>query len=198
MTNKNRTITPRAIAIAAIRGYKPTNEKGIARLTKEAKEGLGIENPSAEQIVEYHASNFEQLSRLDAPGLHELAKEGAISLVDISKQQGAVFNAILTEQPISQQLPETNTKKTRGKNKATRQRQANSHRSYITVSTGKNVSIFLEPEFIEAAKRVQPVDANRIEWFKKVINANADMNPTAALRVAIVKAIVTVLLDRVN
>lgn len=82
----------------------------------------------------------------------------------------------------------------RGKNKQKRGRQADNHRQAITVSKGKVVNIYLEPEFDAAADKVTLVTGNnKIEWFKRVVNSNTDLNPTAALRLAIVKAITDLL-----
>lgn len=75
----------------------------------------------------------------------------------------------------------------RTSNVVKRGRRVDITRSALTVSKGKVVNIYLEDEFHEAADRMAGL--NKGNWFKDVINSNSEMNPTAALRVAIVKAL---------
>lgn len=78
----------------------------------------------------------------------------------------------------------------RGSNEFNRGRQASVHRKSLTVSRGKVVNIYLESEFDAAADKVARVTGNnKAEWFKRVINSNSEMNPTAALRIDIVKSL---------
>lgn len=76
----------------------------------------------------------------------------------------------------------------RGECAVKRGRQALAHRKAITVGRGKVVNIYLEGEFEAAADTIaSKKNINKTEWFKNVINNAGEMNPTAALRLDIVK-----------
>jgi hypothetical protein len=84
---------------------------------------------------------------------------------------------------------------TRAENKERRGRQTSNFKKVFTVSTGKTICLYLEPEFYAGAGKVaKKLKKDRTEMFKAWINENEakqenKLNVTAALRLRIVEAL---------
>jgi hypothetical protein len=182
---------------------KSTNQTAMASLAKLTKDldtldkktkwiEQNVKGKSAAEINKLAENGVQQPLNVSdtTPYLHETtvdtAQQDSMSVQEqITTKKGKLVKAIVKDDKV---IP------ARGANEINRGRQAGAHRKALTVSKGKVVNIYLENEFEVAADKVVALTGDdKLEWFKRVINSNSTLNPTAALRLDIVRELLKML-----